>query len=69
MIDRFVVSKSRDIRIPCDGPVTANMHRSKLELALLAEGYKLEELDFEIERVKPPRPRAHGESRRRPGHK
>jgi hypothetical protein len=54
MVDRYVVSKSRMVRIPCDGPLTAQIERLKLEESMKAAG---EQPDVEIEYSKKPRPR------------
>lgn len=62
MIDRYVVSKSRMIRIACDGPLTAQIERCKLEEEMRSKGFQP---DVEIEFVKKPRPRAHAST----GHK
>lgn len=53
MIDRYVVSKSRMVRIPCDGPLTAQIERVKLEESMKAAG---EQPDVEIEYAKKLRP-------------
>jgi hypothetical protein len=62
MIDRYVVSKSRMVRIPCDGPLTAQVERGKLEESMRAAGYPL---DVEIEFPKKPRPRARASAGRK----
>jgi hypothetical protein len=59
MIDRYVVSKSLRVRIPCDGPLTAQIQRSKLELSMMDAG---QQPDVEIEYPKKPRPKARPES-------
>ena len=52
MIDRYVVSKTnRIIRIPCDGPLSAEIERGRLEESMKAAG---REPDVEIEYVKKP---------------
>jgi hypothetical protein len=62
MIDRYVVSKSRQVRIPCDGPLTAQIERAQLEESMKAAG---REPDVEIEYLKkPPQARA-GAGRKR----
>lgn len=53
--DRFVVSRSRMVRIPCDGPVTAQIARCKLEQEMKAAGV---EPDVEIELPEKPLLRA-----------
>lgn len=55
MIDRYVVSKSRGVRIACDGPLTANVTRCKLEEEMIAAHQKP---DVEVEFVKEPLLRA-----------
>jgi len=55
MTDRYVVSKSWMMRIPCDGPLTAQVQRSKLENEMRAAG---KQPDVEIEFPKEPRKRA-----------
>jgi hypothetical protein len=63
MADRWVVSKSQMVRIPCDGPLTAQIERRKLEESMKAAG---KEPDVEIEYPKMPRPKArHSASRKR----
>jgi hypothetical protein len=52
MFDRYVVSKSRRLRIPCDGPLTAQIERGKLVESMIAAGYTV---DVEIEFPKKPR--------------
>jgi hypothetical protein len=54
MVDRYVVSKSQRVRIPCDGPLTAQIERLKLEESMKAMG---KEPDVEIEYPEKPRPR------------
>ncbi len=49
MVDRYVVSKSRKVRIGCDGPLTAEIERTKLEESMKAAG---QEPDVEIEYLK-----------------
>jgi hypothetical protein len=66
MVDRYVVSKSRMVRIPCDGPLTAQIERVKLEQAMKAAGLQP---DVEIERVKEPRRRARTKATRKRGTK
>ena len=66
MVDRYVVSKSRIVRIPCDGPLTAQIERAKLEQEMTAAGYPL---DVEIEFPKKQRPRARHIVRRKRGTK
>jgi hypothetical protein len=39
MVDRYVVSKSRMVRIPCDGPLTAQVERHKPEEEMEAAGF------------------------------
>jgi hypothetical protein len=56
IIDRYVVSKSYGVRIPCDGPATALNERTKLEVSLNAAGKRWD--DVEIEFVEKPLPRA-----------
>jgi len=46
MLDYYVVSKSQWVRIYCDGPVTAEIEKSKLQESMKAAGYPL---DVEIE--------------------
>jgi hypothetical protein len=53
MTDRFVVCKSRGIRIPCDSPLTAEVARRNL-----IDELKVEWSDVEIEYVKKARPLA-----------
>jgi hypothetical protein len=53
----YVVSKSRKIRIPCDGPLTAQIERVRLEGSIKAAG---DEPDVEIEYPKTKPPRARG---------
>jgi hypothetical protein len=60
MADRYVVSKSLMVRIPCDGPVTAQIERAKLELSIKAAG---QQPDVEVEFPKKPLPRARAESK------
>jgi hypothetical protein len=60
MIEYYVVSKSRMVRIHCDGPLTAQVEKAKLEESLKAAGYPL---DVEIELQTKPRP---GELNQRP---
>jgi hypothetical protein len=60
MTDRYVVSKSRMVRIPCDGPLTAQVERVRLEEAMKAAG---QQPDVEIERIKEQRPRARSRAR------
>ncbi len=55
MVDRFVVSKSRMVRVPCDGPLTAQIESCKLEEEMKAAG---QQPDVEIEFRKNIRPRA-----------
>jgi hypothetical protein len=55
MVDRCVVSKSRMVSIPCDGPVDAEIERAELEESMKAAGLQP---DLEIEFVKKPRTRA-----------
>jgi len=62
MVDYCVVSKSRMVRIPCDGPLTAQLERLKLKKEMEAAGLRP---DVEIEIAKKPIPRA----RPGPGHK
>jgi hypothetical protein len=64
MVDRYVVSKSRMVRIPCDGPLTAQIERCKLEEVMRGAG---EEVDIEIEFLKKPAslPRARAQSARK----
>jgi hypothetical protein len=62
MVDRYVVSKSRMVRIPCDGPLTAQIESCKLEEVMKAAG---QQPDVEIEFPKKPVSRARGESRRK----
>jgi hypothetical protein len=62
MIDRDVVSKSLMVRIPCDGPLTAQVQRSKLENEMKAAGMQP---DVEIEFRKEPRKRALVDVRRK----
>ena len=53
IIDRYVVSKTNQkVRIPCDGPLTAQIERAKLEEEMKAAG---REPDVEIEYLKKPR--------------
>ena len=59
MTDRYVVSKSRMVRIPCDGPLTAQVERLKLEHEMEAAGLQP---DVEIEYPKEPTPRARPEA-------
>jgi hypothetical protein len=66
MIDRFVVSKSQGLRIPCDGPLPAQVERVRLEESMKAAG---KPLDVEIEFPKRKRPRAHGSVGRSTSHK
>jgi hypothetical protein len=49
LYDRYVVSKRRRIRIPCDGPLTAQIERCKLEQLMLDAG---EQPDVGIEYIK-----------------
>jgi hypothetical protein len=62
MVDRYVVSKSRMVRIPCDGPLTAQIERCKLEKLIIAAG---QQPDVEIEYPKKPLPRARAQSARK----
>lgn len=62
MADRCVVSKSRMVRIPCDGPLTAQIERCKLEESIRAAGGQP---DVEIEYPKKPLPHARPESGRK----
>jgi len=62
MVDRFVVSKSRMVRIPCDGPLTAQVERLKLEQEMEAAGLQP---DVEIEYPKKSTPRARPEPGRK----
>jgi uncharacterized ParB-like nuclease family protein len=55
MVDRYVVSKSQSIRIPCDGPHTAHVVSCKLEEEMIAAG---QNPDVDVEFVKRPRTRA-----------
>jgi hypothetical protein len=66
MVDRYVISKSRRVRIPCDGPLTAQVERDKLEESMKAAG---EQPDVEIEYPGKPRQRAHPEAGRKPSTK
>src|ERR1700684_62734 len=58
MAVRFVVSKSRMVRIPCDGPIDAEIASRKREEEMEAAGLQP---DVEIEYVKKPVPRARPE--------
>ena len=60
MTDRYVVSKSRMVRIPCDGPLTAQVERVRLEEAMKAAGLQP---DVEIEHIKDQRPRVRSRAR------
>jgi hypothetical protein len=51
MADRYVVSKSRMVRMPCDGPLDAQVERCKLEEQMEAAGLQP---DVEIEFAKKP---------------
>jgi len=62
MVDRYVVSKARMVRIPCDGPLTAQVERLKLEEEMRAAGLQP---DAEIEYPKEPTPRARPEAARK----
>jgi hypothetical protein len=62
MIDRYVMSKSRKVRIPCDGPLTAQIERSKQEESMKAAGL---EPDVEIEYLKKPLPRTRASAGRK----
>jgi hypothetical protein len=66
MADRDVVSKSRMVRIPCDGSLTAQVERLKLERETEAAG---QPPDVEIEYPKGPVRRARPEPRRKQGTK
>jgi len=55
MVDRYVVSKSRMVRIPCDGPLDAQMAGGKLEDEMKAAGLQP---DVENEYPKKQIPRA-----------
>jgi hypothetical protein len=55
MIEYYVLSKSRMVRIHCDGPLTAQVEKAKLEESMKAAGYPL---DVEIELQTKPRPLA-----------
>jgi hypothetical protein len=66
MADRYVVSKSRMVRIPCDGPLTAQVERLRLEREMQAAGLRP---DVEIEYPKKPVLRARPEPRRKRGTK
>jgi hypothetical protein len=66
MADRYVVSKSRMVRIPCDGPLTAQVERLKLEREMAAAGLRP---DVEIEYSQEPVLRARPEPRRERGTK
>ena len=62
MIDRYVVSKSWMMRTACDGPLTAQVQRSKLENEMRAAG---KQPDVEIEFPEEPRKRARADVRRK----
>ena len=62
MADRYVVSKSLMVRIPCDGPLTAQIERLKLEESMKAAS---KHPDVEIEYAEKPRPRRAGIRARR----
>jgi hypothetical protein len=62
MADRYVVSKSRMVRIPCNGPLTAQIERCKLEKSIIEAGQRP---DVEIEFPKKPLPRVHAQSARK----
>jgi hypothetical protein len=62
MVNRYVVSKSRMIRIPCDGPLTAQIEKLKLEGEMETAGLLP---DVEIEYPKKPVPRARPELSRK----
>ena len=62
MIDRYVVSKSLRVRIPCDGPLTAQVERGKLEESMKAAG---QQPDVEIEYPKKPLPRTRASAGRK----
>jgi hypothetical protein len=62
MIDRYVVSKAWMMRIPCDGPLTAQVQRSKLENEMKAAG---KQPDVEIEFAKEPPKRARADAGRK----
>jgi len=66
MTDRYVVSKSWMVRIPCDGPLTAQVQRWKLENEMRAAG---KQPDVEIEFPKEPRSRARAEVARKRSNK
>ena len=66
MADRYVVSKSRMVRIPCDGPLTAQVERLKLEREMEAAGLQP---DVEIDYTKEPVLRARPEPGRKRGTK
>lgn len=54
-VDRYVISKSLNKRIGCDGPVTAQIAEAKLLEEMRAAGLK-PDVDFEL--VKKPRPQS-----------
>jgi hypothetical protein len=62
MIDRYVVSKAWLVRIPCDGPLTAQIEKAKLEASMKADGVQP---DVEIDYPKKPRPRAVADKKRK----
>jgi hypothetical protein len=62
MIEYCVVSKSRMERIYCDGPLTAQVEKTKLEGLMRAAGYPL---DVEIELRTKPRPLARASANRK----
>jgi hypothetical protein len=62
MADRWVVSKAHMVRIPCDGPLTAQIERHKLEESMKIAG---KEPDVEIEYPKKPRQRARPDAGRK----
>jgi hypothetical protein len=57
MIDRYVVIKLWRVRIPCDGPLTEQIERAKLEASMKAAGLR-PDVDIEYPKKPPPRARA-----------
>lgn len=64
MVSYYVVSPSRMVRIPCQGPLDAQHEKEQLEEQLKRSGLT-SDVEIRIETAKKPAPRARPES----GHK
>lgn len=58
LVSYFVVSPSRQVRIPCDGPLDAQHAKQKLEEEMKHAGL-LPDVEIKVEAPKKPLPRAH----------